>query len=100
VLLSVFNLIRNSPGQLEQILAELADGRFSINTVTVESSRTARARDRRAGLIVAAILSVGLAILLTRPVLPVVAGVSLGWPIGIVLAVLYLAILGRLVRPS
>ena len=43
-LLSLFNLAKQSPGQLEQILSELADGRFSINAVSTESPRTRRAR--------------------------------------------------------
>jgi ubiquinone biosynthesis protein len=98
VLLSLFNLVRDSPGQLEQILADISEGRFSINAVTTESSRTARARDRRARLIVSAVLSVGLALLLTIPTAPVVGGVSAAWPIGIALALLYVFILVQLRR--
>jgi ubiquinone biosynthesis protein len=100
ILLSLFNLARNSPGQLEQILSELADGRFAINTVETESPRTARLRNRRTRAIVTAILSVGLALLLTTPNLPVIAGVSAAWPLGITLAILYLAVLLHLRRLS
>jgi hypothetical protein len=92
VLLSLFNLARQSPGQLEQILSELADGRFSINTVSAESPRTQRARDRRTRVVVCAILSVGLAMLLTTPNLPLIGGVSAAWPLGIALVITYLAI--------
>jgi ubiquinone biosynthesis protein len=92
VLLSLLNLARQSPGQLEQILSELADGRFSINTVSTESPRTQRARDRRTRIVVSAILSVGMALLLTTPNLPVIAGVSAAWPVGFALAMLYLTI--------
>ena len=89
-LLSLFNLVRQSPGQLEQILSELADGRFSINAVSTESPRTQRARDRRTRVVVCAILSVGMALLLTTPNLPRIAGVSAAWPIGFALVMTYL----------
>ena len=98
VLLSLFNLARQSPGQLEQILSELASGRFSINTVSTESTRTSRLRNRRARAIVSAVLSVGLALLLTMPNLPVIAGVSAVWPVGIALVILYLFIAADLRR--
>jgi hypothetical protein len=91
-LLSVFNLARQSPGQLEQILSELAEGRFSIATVSSESPRTARARDRRTRIVVGAILSVGLSLLLATPNLPVIGGVNAAWPIGIALVATYLSV--------
>lgn len=93
-------LARNSPGQLEQILSELADGRFSINTVSIESPRTARLQNQRTRATVSAILSVGLALLLTMPNLPVIAGVSAAWPVGITLVILYLSIAAHLRRLS
>ena len=60
--------------------------------MTSESPWTTRARNRRTGLIDSAVLSVGVALLRTRPELPVVAGVRLVWPLGILLLFLYVSI--------
>jgi ubiquinone biosynthesis protein len=90
--LSLLGLLRNAPSQLQQMLADLAEGRFSINMTVTESQKVVRAQNRRARLLVTSILSVGIAVLLTRPALPEVFGVTLAWPLGIVLMLLYIGI--------
>jgi ubiquinone biosynthesis protein len=92
-LLNLFNLIRDSPGQLQQILEDLANGRFVVNVNTTESPRLLRIANRRTKLIVTAILTVGVAFLLGNPSLPSVAGINIAWLLGIVLAILYLWLL-------
>jgi len=92
-LLSLFNLVRDSPGQLQQVLSELSDGRFSISVTTTESPRTVRTQNRRTRLLVTAIISVGVALLLARPALPSIAGVSLAWPLGLAEALLYISMI-------
>jgi ubiquinone biosynthesis protein len=97
-LTSLFYLIRDSPSQLERLLPQLADGRFSINTTATESPRSARAQNRRTRLIVSAIISVGIAFLLTRPALPVILGIGLGKILAAALLVVYLSILVQFIR--
>ncbi len=89
-LLNVFNLIRDSPAQLQQIIEDLSNGRFSINVNTTESPKLRRTGNRRTKLLVTAIISVGVAFLLAQPVLPTFGGISVAWPLGIGLALLYL----------
>ena len=89
-LLNLFNLIRDSPGQLKQILEDVSNGRFSINVNTTESPKMLRTGNRRTKLLVTAIISVGVAFLLAQPALPNFGGRSVGWPLGIGLALLYL----------
>jgi ubiquinone biosynthesis protein len=85
-------LLRDVPGQLQKILADLADGSFSMNVWVAEAAQVERNRNRRTRLLVAAIVSVSLATLLTAPDLPAAGGVSLAWPVAVVLA----AVLGWL----
>src|SRR5438874_1006259 len=59
--LSLLALWRDSPTQLQQILTELSDGRFVLNVTVTETRRSVRAHNRRALLLVTAILSVGIA---------------------------------------
>ena len=89
--LNLVGLVRDSPGQLHQILSELADGRFAVGMNMSEAPRAERARNRRARIIATAVLSVSVAVLLAVPGLPAVAGVSLGWPLGVLLVLLYAA---------
>jgi ubiquinone biosynthesis protein len=97
-LVSLFYLVRDSPEQLERLLSQLSDGRFSLNTVTTESPRTQRIQNRRTRLIASAILSVGLALLLTRPEFPVVVGIGMEKLLVGALTLLYLLILVLLFR--
>jgi ubiquinone biosynthesis protein len=87
-LLSVLALKREAPAQVNQLLTELSDGTFTLATRTSESRSAARAKNRRARLLTSAILSVGLALVLTVH-LPDVAGVSLAWPLAALLVALY-----------
>lgn len=89
-LLNLFSLIRDSPGQLKQIIEDLSDGNLSLNVNTTESPRMLRTGNRRTKLLVTAIISVGLAFLLAQPALPTFRGKSMAWPLGIGLALLYL----------
>jgi ubiquinone biosynthesis protein len=89
--LNLVGLVRDSPGQLHQILSELADGRFTVAMNVAEAPRAERARNRRARIIATAVLSVSVAVVLAVPGLPAVGGVSLGWPLGALLVFLYAA---------
>ena len=91
--ISYLTLARDGPGQVNQILSELADGTFTMSVQAAEPPRVARARDRRTMLIVTAVLSVSVAVLLSRPDLPVLWGVSVGWPLGALLLFLYVAVI-------
>lgn len=87
--LNLLHLSRDAPGQLNQLLAEVAEGTYVLKVTTSDSSRLQRARNRRARLTAAALLSVGVALLLTRPEFPSVLGVSLAWPLAAGLLALY-----------
>jgi ubiquinone biosynthesis protein len=78
-----------APAQVQRLLNDLAEDRFVLQVETTESAAARRNADRRARLIAACILSVGLAVLLypTRGI--VIAGVPVAWPIGFAEIVLY-----------
>ena len=90
---SLLSLLQESPGQVQQILSELADGRFELKVNISETSKIRRDRDRRIRFLGATILTVGIALLLWMPNLPVIFGVSLAWPLAILLILLYAWIL-------
>ena len=92
VLVDYLTYFRDSPSQINQILTELADGSFGLTVYTAEPPRVARTRNRRARVVVTSVLSVGTAVLLSRPELPELNGVSLAWPLAVLLALLYLSI--------
>jgi predicted unusual protein kinase regulating ubiquinone biosynthesis (AarF/ABC1/UbiB family) len=92
VALNYLSLLRDGPGQLNQILAEISEGTFAITVYTVEPPRLARMRNRRVVAIILAILSLGPVILLAQPDLPDLQGVPLAWPLLALLLVLYLSI--------
>jgi hypothetical protein len=92
VALNYLSLLRDGPGQLNQILAEVSEGTFAITVHTVEPPRLARMRNRRAVAIVLAILSVGATDLLARPDLPDLQGISLAWLLVALLLGLYVSI--------
>jgi ubiquinone biosynthesis protein len=93
LLLSLLNLWRDGPAHLRQSLTQLREGTYTFETNALESARTTRRENRRTRLIVMGTLAIGVAILLSRPILPDVFGVSVIWPLGAALAALYLAIL-------
>jgi hypothetical protein len=92
VMFSLLDLLRKSPGQINQLLSELSDGRFTLNVSVTEGRRTVLAEHRRARLIGASLVAVSLALLLTVPDLPKVGGISVGWGLGALLAVVYIRI--------
>lgn len=93
VFLSLFDLLREGPAKLNQVLTEIASGELSVRVDAAESKKARQSRNRRSRLIAASIVSVGVALLLTRPTLPGLFGISLAWPLGIALAALYLLVL-------
>ena len=97
-MLNYLSFLRDSPGQVNQILAELAEGTFALTVYTAEPPRVARARNRRTRAVVLSVLSVGVTVLLTRPDLPVLQNVSLAWPLAGLLLVLYFSVFLQLRR--
>jgi hypothetical protein len=89
---TLINLKRQSPGQVSQILTELAAGSLSLRMQNSEAPSVIRVRNRRTWMIAVSILAVTIAILLSRPALPGVFGVSLAWPLGVLLVCCYLEI--------
>jgi ubiquinone biosynthesis protein len=87
---SVLNLTRDAPGQINQILTDVADGTLTLRVEVTEAPRVVRAKNQRAKLWTLAIVSVSGAVLLTAPSLPSIFGISLRWPFGVVLLMLYL----------
>jgi len=90
--LSMVSLLRDSPGQLNQILSELSEGRFEIKVTVSEAPKVRRIRNQRLRLLVTSILSIGIALLLIAPGLPTLFGTSLRWPLSVVLVLLYISI--------
>jgi ubiquinone biosynthesis protein len=90
LLMSVLELKQHGPGQVAQILSEVSQGSLVVKTEMTESTKTARVRNQRARALVLAVLSVSVALLLTRPGLGTVLGIPLAWPLSAALVVLYL----------
>jgi predicted unusual protein kinase regulating ubiquinone biosynthesis (AarF/ABC1/UbiB family) len=70
IAMSALQLQRDGPGQMRQLLGNLVDGSFTVTVHTFEAPRVRRAWNRRLRMVVAAALSLGVTILLTRPDLP------------------------------
>jgi ubiquinone biosynthesis protein len=83
-------LVQEGPGQLSQIMADLSEGSLRLRVEVTEAPSVVRLRNRQARLWAAAIVSVGMSMLLSSPALPKLAGISVGWPLGAVLAALYI----------
>jgi len=77
LMLDVLTLARDTPGQLHQILSDVANGRFSVAVTVEETARTARARSRRTRLVATAVVSVAVAAALAVPARGSVAAVAL-----------------------
>jgi ubiquinone biosynthesis protein len=90
--LSMVSVLRDSPGQLQQLLTELSEGRFELKVNISEGPKVRRIRNRRLRLLVTSILSVCIALLLIVPDLPTVFGAPLRWPLWAVLILLYVSI--------
>ena len=89
-LASVFNLVRDSPAQINQILTDVADGTLTLRVEVSEAPRVVRTKNLRAKLSTLAILSIGATVLLAAPRLPVLFGISLRWPLTAATVLLYL----------
>jgi ubiquinone biosynthesis protein len=89
--LSTVALLRDSPGQLQQILTELAEGKFELKVNVSEGAKVRRIKNRRLRLLVTSILSVCVALLLAAPHLPAVFDAR--WPLWVALILLYVSIL-------
>ncbi|MCC7367469.1 MAG: AarF/ABC1/UbiB kinase family protein [Chloroflexi bacterium] len=88
IALSGVQLQRDGPGQMRQLLANMVDGSFTVTVHTFEAPRVRRAWNRRLKMVVAAALSLGVAVILTRPDLPP----ELTTLLVVMLAALYLTI--------
>ena len=89
-MLNTISLWRNSPGQLQLILSDLASGRFSLNVNVTEAASVTRLRNRRTRLLATSILTVSVALLLIAPQMPVLFGIPLKGIMAAVLVLLYL----------
>jgi len=89
-LANVINLTRDSPGQINQILTDVADGTLTVHVEVSETPRVVRTKNQRARMWTLAIVSISVAVLLTASSLPAVFGISLRWPLTAAMLVLYL----------
>jgi len=92
VTLDLLTTFRDAPEYLNQILAELAEGRFTLNLSATEHPRSAKTRDLRSRLVVAAVACVGIAGLLGEGELPMIASIPASVLLGAILALLYVYI--------
>ena len=90
--LSTVSLLRDSPGQLRQILTELSEGRFELNVNVSEAPKVRRVRNRRLRLLVTSVLSVGVSLLLAAPDLTTAYGAYARWPLWAALLLLYVSV--------
>lgn len=88
-LLSYFSLWRDYPGQLSQVLTDLADNRFVLKVNVGENPELKQDRNRRARAVVTSILAVSVAILLVFPGSPAGGGNWLTWLLVALLLLLY-----------
>jgi ubiquinone biosynthesis protein len=93
LLLTLFTLLRDSPGQLQQILFNLAAGRLGVKVEVSEARREVRERQRRTRAIVVAIVAVSVAILLSSGRAAQDFGAPGRWGLWVALVILYLYIL-------
>lgn len=91
VVLSYYSLWREYPGQLSQILADLADSRFVLKVNVSENPDLKRDRNRRTRAVVTSIVAVSVAVLLAALELSDYAGGWIGWLLMTILALLYIA---------
>jgi ubiquinone biosynthesis protein len=66
-LMQINDLVRSGPGNVQQLLSDLAEGRMILPVRTLDSEQSRRVGNQRARLITLAILSLGLAMLLSIP---------------------------------
>jgi ubiquinone biosynthesis protein len=90
--LTLLSLVRDSPGQVHQILSEIASGRFALTVNVTEAPRTVRARNRRARLVATSILTVSVSALFVAAAVSS-ADPAVWWLLGVLLAALYAVLL-------
>lgn len=90
---SLLNLKRDTPRQINQILTDIAEGTLSVKVEVTEDPRLVKGRNRRASLLATSILAVSVAVLFTRPNLPVLMGVPITWVLIVALIILYISAL-------
>lgn len=88
-LLSYLALWRDSPGQLNQILADLSDSRFVLKVDVSEGSDLAHLRNRRTRAILFSILTVGMSVLVALNSFRQVVDGWVSWLLVSLLVVLY-----------
>jgi ubiquinone biosynthesis protein len=66
-LMQVNDLVRSGPGNVQQLLSDLAEGRFTLPVRTLDSEQSRRIGNQRTRLLTLAILSLGLALLISSP---------------------------------
>jgi predicted unusual protein kinase regulating ubiquinone biosynthesis (AarF/ABC1/UbiB family) len=64
-LMQLAEIARSAPGQMQEILSDLAEGRFVLAVRSEESEKKRRANTRRTRMLALAIVSTGIAALLT-----------------------------------
>jgi ubiquinone biosynthesis protein len=89
-LMQLNDLVRSGPGNVQQLLSDIAEGRFILPVRTLDSEQSRRAGNQRTRLLTLAILSLGLSLLLSRGGLTL-AGVSLEPVLWIALAADFIA---------
>jgi ubiquinone biosynthesis protein len=65
-LMELNELVRSGPGYLQQLLSDIADGRFMLSVRSEESEQERRLANQRTRLLALAIVSMGLALLITH----------------------------------
>jgi predicted unusual protein kinase regulating ubiquinone biosynthesis (AarF/ABC1/UbiB family) len=91
-LMQVNDLVRSGPGNVQQLLSDLAEGRFTLPVRTLDSEQSRRIGNQRTRLITLAILSLGLALLLNSPRRDLsLFGISLELVLWIALAIDFIA---------
>lgn len=76
-LMQLNDLVRSGPGNVQQLLSDVAEGRFILPVRTLDSEQSRRAGNQRTRLLTLAILFLGTALLLTVPRPLTFFGVSL-----------------------
>lgn len=76
-LMQLNELVRSGPGNVQQVLSDVAEGRFILPVRTLDSEQSRRIGNQRTRLITLAILFLGLALLLSVGRIPVIFGYSI-----------------------
>jgi len=66
-LMQINDLVRSGPGNVQQLLSDVAEGRFILPVRTLDSEQSRRVGNQRTRLLTLAILFLGLSLLLTVP---------------------------------